>query len=68
MTALIEAAKSADYPAEIVGVFSNRTDAPGLAAAAAEGVPTASRSHRDFATREDLTITSSRYWRRGAPI
>ena len=30
MAALIEAAKAPDYPAEIVGVFSNKADAPGL--------------------------------------
>jgi phosphoribosylglycinamide formyltransferase 1 len=51
MTALIEAAEAADYPAEIVGVFSNRADAPGLAVATAHGVPTAVRSHRDYADR-----------------
>src|SRR3954464_9681620 len=38
MTALIEAAKSADFPAEIVVVISNRADAPGLASAAAGGI------------------------------
>lgn len=54
MAALIEAAKSSDYPAEIVGVFSNRADAAGLVSAAAEGIPTASRSHRDFPSREDF--------------
>lgn len=52
MTALIEAAKALDYPAEIVGVFSNRADAPGLEIAAAAGIPTAVRSHKDFASRE----------------
>jgi phosphoribosylglycinamide formyltransferase 1 len=52
MSALIEAAKAPDYPAEIVGVFSNRPDAAGLAAAQAAGVPTASRSHKDFPSRE----------------
>ncbi|MDP1730115.1 MAG: phosphoribosylglycinamide formyltransferase [Devosia sp.] len=52
MTALIEAAKAPDYPAEIVGVFSNRADAPGLEIAAAAGIPTAVRSHKDFASRE----------------
>lgn len=54
MTALIEAAKAADYPAEIVGVFSNRADAPGLAYAQAAGIPTAVRSHRDFTSREEF--------------
>lgn len=38
MAALIDAAKSPDFPAEIVGVISNRADAKGLAIAAAKGV------------------------------
>jgi len=52
MTALVEAARDPDYPAEIVGVFSNRADAPGLQYAWLAGVPTAVRSHKDFASRE----------------
>jgi len=52
MAALIEAARAPDYPAQIVGVFSNRADAPGLEIAAAAGIPTAVRSHKDFASRE----------------
>ena len=52
MVALIEAAKAPDYPAEIAGVFSNKADAPGLAYAQAAGIPTAVRSHKDFASRE----------------
>ena len=52
MTALIKAAKNPEYPAEITGVFSNRPEAPGLAVAASEGIATAARSHRDFASRE----------------
>lgn len=52
MVALIEAAKDPTYPAEIVGVFSNKADAPGLAYAQAAGIPTAVRSHKDFASRE----------------
>ena len=35
MSALIEAARAPDYPAEIVGVLSNRAAAPGLGIAAA---------------------------------
>lgn len=54
MRALIEAARNSDYPAEIVGVFSNRLDAPGLDFARAHGIPTVARSHKDFATREDF--------------
>lgn len=52
MSALIEAARKPDYPAEIVGVFSNRKDAPGLLTAAAQGIATAAFSHRDFPSRE----------------
>ncbi len=40
MAALIDAAASPDFPAEIVGVISNRPDAKGLAIAAAKGVST----------------------------
>ena len=39
MVALIEAAKAADFPAEIVIAISNKTDAGGLAKAKASGVP-----------------------------
>jgi phosphoribosylglycinamide formyltransferase-1 len=39
MAALIEAAKPADFPAEIVVVISNRGDADGLEVAKASGIP-----------------------------
>jgi phosphoribosylglycinamide formyltransferase-1 len=52
MSALIEAAKAPDYPAEIVGVLSNRAAAPGLATAAAEGIATASLAQSKFPSRE----------------
>ena len=52
MTALVEAARDPAYPAEIVGVFSNRADAPGLQYAWLAGVPTAVASHKDFPSRE----------------
>ncbi|NOJ48192.1 phosphoribosylglycinamide formyltransferase [Bradyrhizobium archetypum] len=48
MAALIDAAKAADFPAEIVTVISNRTDAPGLAQAAASGIPTRVIESRPF--------------------
>jgi phosphoribosylglycinamide formyltransferase-1 len=48
MAALIEAAKSADFPAEIVAVISNRADAPGLAIAAASGVATSVIESKPF--------------------
>jgi phosphoribosylglycinamide formyltransferase-1 len=40
MAALIEAAKAADFPAEIVAVISNRVDAAGLETARASGIAT----------------------------
>jgi phosphoribosylglycinamide formyltransferase-1 len=54
MSALIEAAKAPGYPAAVVGVFSNKPDAPGLAIAAAAGIPTAARSHKDFPSRDSF--------------
>src|SRR5690348_5968254 len=52
MEALIHAAEAPDYPAEIVGVLSNKAEAGALAFARAKGITTAVRSHKDFATRE----------------
>jgi len=52
MAALIEAAKAPDYPAEIVGVFSNKPTAAGLDFARANGIPTAVASHKDYESRE----------------
>jgi formyltetrahydrofolate-dependent phosphoribosylglycinamide formyltransferase len=46
MAALLYAAKAADCPYELVLVASNNPDAPGLAIAEAEGVPTWSLSHK----------------------
>jgi phosphoribosylglycinamide formyltransferase 1 len=48
MTALIEAAKAQDYPAEIVLVISNRPDASGLVRARAAGIATALIDHKPF--------------------
>lgn len=52
LAALIDAAKAADYPAEIACVVSNKAEAPGLAIATAAGIPTAVVSHRDHPDRE----------------
>jgi phosphoribosylglycinamide formyltransferase-1 len=54
MSALIRGAKAADYPAEIVGVFSNNPDAPGLAVAAAEGIATSALSHKAYASKAEF--------------
>ncbi len=48
MTALIEAAKVGDYPAEIALVVSNRPEAPCLARAREEGIATIVVDHRLF--------------------
>ncbi|PXA98949.1 phosphoribosylglycinamide formyltransferase [Nostoc sp. 3335mG] len=52
MSALIDAARAPDYPAEIVGVLSNRAAAPGLAVAASHGIATASLAQSRFPSRE----------------
>ena len=48
MVALIEAAKAADYPAEIALVVSNVPDAAGLSRARQAGVTTAVLDHKPF--------------------
>jgi phosphoribosylglycinamide formyltransferase-1 len=48
MTALIEAAKDASFPAEIVLVLSNRPDVGGLQRAAAEGIATEVVDHTRY--------------------
>jgi phosphoribosylglycinamide formyltransferase-1 len=52
MMSLVKAASAADYPAEIVGVISDRADAGGLAKAEAEGIPAFSLVRKDFPTKE----------------
>jgi formyltetrahydrofolate-dependent phosphoribosylglycinamide formyltransferase len=52
MEALLQAAAAPNFPAEIVGVLSNRPEAGGLAIATAAGIPTAVRAHQDYPDRE----------------
>lgn len=52
LQALLDAAASPDYPAEIVLVISNNEDAYGLKRADNANVPTVIIDHRNFATRE----------------
>lgn len=61
MRALIEAAQLADFPAEIVGVISNRASAEGLAFAAQAGIATAVLPLKDFADKSaaDAAITAT---------
>ena len=62
MMALVEAARAADYPAEIALVISNRPDAPGLARARRAGPPGA--RHRPQGLRDPRGVRRRR--RRGA--
>ena len=51
MLALADACAATDYPAEIVGVISDRAAAGGLEKAAARGIPTAAFERRDYADK-----------------
>ncbi|MEZ5647591.1 MAG: phosphoribosylglycinamide formyltransferase [Alphaproteobacteria bacterium] len=51
LEALLKAAESPSYPAEIALVISNRPNAPGLAHAEKRGIATIVIDHKDFATR-----------------
>jgi phosphoribosylglycinamide formyltransferase 1 len=51
MMSLIAAAKLPDYPAEIVGVVSNRPEAQGLFKAAGEGLATRVVDHKGFGSQ-----------------
>lgn len=48
MAALIQAARAEDFPAEIVVVISNRSDAGGLDKARASGIPTVTIESKPF--------------------
>jgi phosphoribosylglycinamide formyltransferase 1 len=52
MTALIAAASNPDYPAEIVGIISDRANAAGLGIAAARGIATKVISRADYTSKE----------------
>lgn len=52
MESLIAAAERPDFPAEIVGVISNRPEAGGLARAEAAGLPTRVIDHRAFGAKD----------------
>jgi phosphoribosylglycinamide formyltransferase-1 len=59
MTALIEAAKAADYPAEIVAVIANKADAGGLETARAQGIPAHAIAHRDYPSKQAHEVAVS---------
>jgi len=54
MVALIEAAQSPDYPADIQLVISNRPEAAGLLKADTLGVKAICIDHRDYKSRSDF--------------
>jgi phosphoribosylglycinamide formyltransferase-1 len=65
MSALLEAARDPAYPAEIVGVLSNRAAAPGLATAQSLGLATASIAQSRFPSRdmfEDIMTQMLESW------
>ncbi len=51
MESLIAACADPAYPAEIVAVLSNKSDAKGLESAAAKGIATFAIAHKDYETR-----------------
>ena len=61
MIALVEAARAAEYPADIICVVSNRADAAGLNYAASHGIATKVIDHKAFATREDFDAALNDY-------
>lgn len=52
MQALVEAARAPGYPADIALVISNRPDAPGLAWATQQGIPSLALDHTRYESRE----------------
>ncbi|PKA40569.1 phosphoribosylglycinamide formyltransferase [Rhizobium sullae] len=52
MMALVAAARAPDFPAEIVGVISDKADAGGLEKAAAEGISTFAFVRKDYTSKE----------------
>lgn len=63
MMALVEAARAADYPAEIVCVLSSTSDAKGLAFATANGIATKVIDHTSYPSREACDAAIDAYLR-----
>ncbi len=59
MLALADAARSPDYPAEIMLVLSNRAEAEGLDEARARGIEALALPHTDFESRAAFDIAMS---------
>jgi phosphoribosylglycinamide formyltransferase-1 len=54
LSALADACRTPDYPADIVLVISNRADAPGLETARERDLPLRVIPHKNFASRDDF--------------
>ncbi|MBH68971.1 MAG: phosphoribosylglycinamide formyltransferase [Rhodospirillaceae bacterium] len=54
LRALIDASRAVDYPAEIVLVISNKSDAEGIKWATQANIPTKVIKHETFKTREEF--------------
>ena len=63
MMALVEAARAADFPAEVVCVVSNRADARGLDFAADNGIAARVIDHKAYPTREAFEAALDDYLR-----
>lgn len=60
MEAIIRAAQNEKWPARIVAVISNKTDASGLSFAAEQGIPVIVIANRDYPTREAFDVELQR--------
>ena len=56
MQHIVERARLGGWPASFVQIISNEPDAPGLAWAQAQGLPTDVLAHRDFSSREAFDL------------
>ena len=54
MKALVEACRSAEFPAQVEMVLSNKPDAAGLEFARQNNIKTAIINHRDFSSRQEF--------------
>lgn len=54
MQALVNACDMQDFPAEVVLVLSNKSDAKGLEFAKEKGIKTVFANHKEFSSREDF--------------
>ena len=63
MMALVEAARAADYPAEVTCVVSNKADAGGLDFAREHGIATQVIDHKAYSSREQFEAALDQFLR-----